>query len=188
MSETSNARMPVNLAGHGVPVKPPLPRAFERSILLSRVEVGMRLWHDIRAHKRAALLLFAYWLAVLALVPITWAPGIPFPVVVLLFTMPLIAGVLEGRWRRPAPDRPAHWVDRIRGGMLAGALSAEITVSVMKSGFIDEAWRNGIEFPGRDLLVYAAIVGMLGAVLGMAGATLAIILDRFHRNGSLRSL
>ena len=143
----------------------------------------MRIWRDIQAHKRAALLLFVYWLAVLALIPITWAPGIPFPVVVLLFTMPLIAGALEGRWRGPTPERAAHSVDRIRGGMLAGALSAEITVSVMKTGFIDEALRNGIKFPGKDLFVYAAIVGVLGAILGLAGAVLAIILDRFRHHG-----
>jgi hypothetical protein len=93
-----------------------------------------KLWHEIQTHKRAALLLLAYWLATLAVIPITWSGGIPYPVVALLFTTPLIAGVLVGRWRASKPERAADSGDQIRGGMLAGVLSAEITLLVMKGG------------------------------------------------------
>lgn len=83
------------------------------------------LWQDIQAHKWAAVWYLVYWLATLALVPITWAGGIPGPVVVLLFTNPLIAGALVGRWRAATLERAVRTGDRFRGCMLAGVLRAE---------------------------------------------------------------
>lgn len=34
-----------------------------------------RLWRDIQAHKRAAVLFLVYWLATLVVIPMTWARG-----------------------------------------------------------------------------------------------------------------
>lgn len=94
-----------------------------------------KLWHDIQTHKRAAVLFLAYWLATLAVIPITWTPGgIPYPVVALLLTTPLIAGALVGRWRAPTPERPVGRDARLWGGILAGVLCAEITLLVVMRG------------------------------------------------------
>lgn len=143
-----------------------------------------KLWHDIQTHERTALLFIAYWLATLAVVPITWAGGIPFPVVVLLFTTPLIAGFLVGRWRAPTPERPARAGDRIRGGMLAGVLSAEITLLVVKGGFVDEVngWVHGGRFQGGEVLEFSIATGVIGVFLGLVGAVVAVVLDRFHHH------
>ena len=93
-----------------------------------------KLWQDIKAHKWAAVFFLVYWLATLVVVPITWHGGIPTPVVLLLFTVPLIAGILVGLWRSSAPEHTAHLSDKIGGGMLAGLLCTGITVLVMKGG------------------------------------------------------
>jgi len=146
-----------------------------------------RLWHDARAHKRAAVLLLVYWLATLAVILVTWSGGIPAPVVVLVLTTPLIAGVLVGRWRAPTAEHAAHSRDRIGGGVLAGVLSAEITLLVMKGGVVDEVigWMRGWEFFGQwgELLAFTIAAGVLGAVLGLAGAVIAMILDHVRRRG-----
>jgi hypothetical protein len=144
-----------------------------------------KLWRDIQAHKRAAVLFLVYWLATLAVVPITWAGGISPPVVVLLLTTPLIAGVLVGRWRASTPERATHSRDRISGGMLAGVLSAEITLLVMKGGAVDEVtgWIHGHKFQGDEVLGFSIVTGVFGVFLGLAGAVLAIVMDRFRRHG-----
>ncbi len=142
-----------------------------------------RLWHDFRAHKRAAVLFLVYWLATLAIIPMTWDGGIPVGIVALLLTTPLIAGALVGRWRASTPERAARSRDRITGGMLAGALSAEITLLVMKGGVVDEAMTHGGRFRGGEILGICIAIGVLGAFLGLAGAVLAIILDRVRRQG-----
>ena len=90
-----------------------------------------KLWQDIQAHKRAAVLFLGYWLAILVVILFTWDQGIPSPVVLLLFTVPLIAGILVGLWRSSAPGHTAHLGDKTGGGMLAGLLCTEIT-------FLDE--------------------------------------------------
>ena len=82
-----------------------------------------KLWHDIHAHERASVLFLVYWLATLAVIPITWHHGIPNRVVLLLFTTPLIAGALVGRWRGSTPERAVRSGVRIRGGMLAGEIA-----------------------------------------------------------------
>jgi len=146
-----------------------------------------RVWHDVQAHKRAAVLFLVYWLATLAVVYVTWSGGIPDPVVVLLLTTPLIAGVLVGWWRAPTSEHAAHSRDRIGGGMLVGVLSAEITLLVMKGGIVDEVigWVRGREFFGQwgEVLEFTIAAGVFGAVLGLAGALLAMTLDRVRRQG-----
>ena len=145
-----------------------------------------KLWRCIQTHKRAAVLFLVYWLATLAVTVITWNEGIPLPVVGLLFTTPLIAGALVGRWRTATPERAACSGNRIRGGMLAGALSGGITILVTPGGvgagvinWIQEGqihdWSEGLGF----LILFAVV----GALLGLAGAVLATILDRFRRHG-----
>ena len=145
------------------------------------------LWHDVQAHKRAAVLFLVYWLATLAVSLVTWSGGIPGPVVVLLLTTPLIAGALVGWWRARTPEHAAHWRDRIGGGMLAGVLSAEITLLVMKGGVVDEliGWMRGWESFGQwgEVLGFCIVGGVLGALLGLAGAGLTMILDRVRRQG-----
>ena len=144
-----------------------------------------KLWHDIHAHQRAAVLFLVYWLATLAVIHITWTNGIPFPVVILLFTTPLIAGALVGWWRASTPERAVRSGVQIEGGMLAGVLSAEITFLVMKGGAIDEVigWIHGSRFQGGEVLEFCIACGVLGVFLGLAGSVLAIILDRFRRHG-----
>jgi hypothetical protein len=144
-----------------------------------------RLWHDFQAHKWAAALLLVYWLATLAVSFVTWYHGIPGRVVVLLLTTPLVAGFLVGRWRAPTPEHAAHSRDRIGGGVLAGVLSAEITLLVMRGGVVEEVigWMLGWQFFGQwgEVLGFTIAAGILGAVLGLAGAVIAMILDHVRR-------
>lgn len=144
-----------------------------------------RLWHDFQAHKRAAVMLLVYWLATLAVSFVTWYHGIPDRVVVLLLTTPLIAGALVGWWRAPTPEHAVHSRNRIGGGVLAGVLSAEITLLVMKGGVVEEVigWMRGWQFYGQwgEVLEFTIAAGVLGAVLGLAGAALAMILDHVRR-------
>jgi len=146
-----------------------------------------KLWRDIQAHKRAAVLFLVYWLATLAVVPITWAGGAPtdVPLVALLMTIPLIAGALVGRWRASTPERVSRSRDRITGGMLAGVLSAEITLLVMKGGAVDEVigWIHGHKFQGDEVLGFSIVTGVFGVLLGLVGAVLAIVMGRFRRHG-----
>jgi hypothetical protein len=146
-----------------------------------------RLWHDIQAHRLASVLFLMYWLATLAVSLVTWNGGIPDPVVVLLLTTPLIAGFLVGRWRAPTAEHAAHLRDRIGGGVLAGVLGAEITLLVMKGGIVEEVigWMRGWEFFGQwgEVLEFAIAAGLLGAVLGLAGAVIAMILDHVRHRG-----
>ena len=69
--------------------------------------------------------------------------------------------------------------------MLAGVLSAEITLLVMKGGVVDEVigWKHGHRFQGGEVLEFTIAAGVLGAVLGLAGAVIAMILDRVRRQG-----
>jgi len=144
-----------------------------------------RLWHDFQAHKWAAVLFLVYWLATLAVSFMTGSGGIPDRVVVLLLTTPLIAGFLVGRWRAPTPEHAAHSRDRIGGGVLAGVLSAEITLLVMKDGVVMEVigWVRGWEFYGQwgEELEFCIVTGVLGALLGLAGAVISMVLDRVRR-------
>ncbi len=141
-----------------------------------------RLWRDFQAHKWAAALLLVYWLAVSF---VTWYHGISDPVLALLLSTSLIAGFLVGRWRAPTPEHTAHSRNRIGGGVLAGVLSAEITLLVMKGGVIHEVigWMRGWQFFGQwgEVLGFTIAAGILGAVLGLAGAIIAVILDHVRR-------
>lgn len=143
-----------------------------------------KLWQDIQAHKRAAVFFLLYWLATLVVVAITWDGGVPFPVVLLLFTVPLIAGILVGLWRSSAPEHAAHLGDKIRGGMLAGLLCTEITLLMMKGGVAEEVivWMRGGGQRFGEMLVFCIVGGVFGIILGFAGAGLASIMERFrHR-------
>lgn len=143
-----------------------------------------RLWQDIQAHKWAAVLFLVYSLATLVATAITWDEGIPFPVVLLLFTVPLIAGILVGLWRSSAPEHTAHLGDKIGGGMLAGLLCTEVTFLVMKGGVVDEVivWMRGGGHRFGEMLVFSIVAGVFGIVLAFAGAGLASIMERFrHR-------
>jgi hypothetical protein len=150
-----------------------------------------KLWHDIQAHRCAAELFLVYWLATLAVIPITWAGGTPtdVPLVALLMTIPLIAGALVGRWRASTPERVARSGDRISGGMLAGVLSAEITFFVIPVVEVIR-WMHRHKSQGGevldfwgDVLEFSIVTGIFGVLLGLAGAMLAIVMGRFRRHG-----
>jgi hypothetical protein len=134
-----------------------------------------------------AVLLVVYWLATLVVVHFTWAGGIPDPVVALPFTAPLIAGFVVGHWRAWTPERAAGSDDVMRGGTLAGVLSAVMTLVVMKGGSVDEVigWTRGWEFSGQwgEVLEVTIAAAVLGAVLGLVGAALAVVVDHRRRLG-----
>ncbi len=143
-----------------------------------------KLWQDVQGHKWAAVIMLVYWLAALVVVPITWHGGIPTPVVLLLFTVPLIAGILVGFWRSSVPEHTAHLGHKIGGGMLAGLLCTEMTILVMKGGVAEEVivWMRGGGQRFGEMLVFCIVAGVLGIILGFAGAGLASIVERFrHR-------
>jgi hypothetical protein len=144
-----------------------------------------RLWRDVQAHRWAAALLFVYWLAMLAVIHLTWAGGIPERIVALVFTAPLIAGALVGRWRASTPERAVRPRDRITGGMLAGVLITEITLVAMRGGVVEEVvgWMRGDRFRGGEVLEFSIASGVLGILLGLAGAVLAMAFDRVRRDG-----
>jgi len=143
-----------------------------------------KLWHDIKAHKLAAVLFLVYWLATLVVVPITWNEGIPFPVVLLLFTVPLIAGILVGLWRSSTPKHRARLGEKTGGGMLAGLLCTIITFLVMKGGVVDEVigWMRGGGHRFGEMLVFFIVAGVFGIILGFAGAALASIMESFRNH------
>ncbi len=145
-----------------------------------------KLWQDIQTHKRAAVLFLVYWLVTLVVSFITWDMGIPFPVVLLLFTVPLIAGIFVGLWRSSTPEHTARFGDKIRGGMLAGLLCTEITFLVMKGGVVEEVigWMRGWKFFGQwgEMLVFCIVAGVFGIILGFTGAALASIMERFRNH------
>lgn len=145
-----------------------------------------KLWQNILAHKWAAMLFLFYWLATLVVVHITWNEGIPFPVVLLLFTVPLIAGILVGLWRSSTAEHTVRLGDKTGGGMLAGLLCAVITELVMKGGVVDEVigWMRGWKFFGQwgEMLVFFIVSGVIGIILGFAGAVLASILERLRNH------
>ena len=138
-------------------------------------------WRDIRANQRATLLLVGYWLATLVVARLTWNAGIPVPVVVLLFTTPLVAGGLVARWRATTSARSR---DRIWGGTLAGVLSAGLTLLIMTGGVVSEliGWARGDRFRGGEVLEFCIAGALLGALLGLVGAVLAITLDPDRRH------
>jgi hypothetical protein len=144
-----------------------------------------RLWRDLQAHRRAAVLFLTYWLAILAVIHLTWAGGIPERIVVLVLTTPLIAGALVGRWRASTLERVVRSRDRITGGMLAGVLVTEITLVVMRGGGVEEVvgWLHGDRFRGGEVLEFIVASGVLGVLLGLVGAVLAMIFDRSPRSG-----
>ena len=139
-----------------------------------------RLWHDFQVHKWAAALFLVYWLTTLAVVYLAWHEGIPYPVLVLLLTIPLIAGALVGWWRTSTREGTARSRGQITGGMLVGVLSAEITFLVKRNGVIEEVivWMKGGGQRFGEMLVWCLIAGILGALLGLAGAGFAMILNR----------
>lgn len=143
-----------------------------------------KLWQDIKAHKLAAVLFLVYWIATLVVVPITWDGGIPFPVVLLLFTLPLIAGILVGLWRPSTPEHTVRLGDKTGDCMMAGLLCTVITFLVMKGGAIDEVigWMRGWEFYGQwgEMVVFFIVSCALGVVLGFAGALLASSIENLR--------
>jgi hypothetical protein len=142
-----------------------------------------KLWQDIQAHRRAAVLFLVYWVATMVVFYVRWNKGTPFPVVLLFLTTPLIAGMLVGLWRASTPERMAHLGDRIRGGMMAGLLCTEITFLVMKGGAVEEVigWIHGHKFQGDEVLGFSIVAGIFGIILGLVGAAFTLLLERFRR-------
>ncbi len=135
-----------------------------------------KLWQDIQAHQWAAVFFLVYWLATLVVVEVAWDSGIPTPVVLLVLTLPLIAGILVGLWRSSG--------GKIRGGMLAGLLCIEISMLLMKGGVAEEVivWLQGGGQRFGEMLVFCILGGIVGIMLGFGGAGLASIAKRLgHR-------
>jgi hypothetical protein len=144
-----------------------------------------KLWQDIARHRGAAAFYLVYWLATVMMVPLMSDGGIPDPAVALLLSNSLISGALVSWWRGPTLERTSSLGERIRGGMLAGLLSAEITLLMIKGGAGDEliGWMRGGRFQGDEVLGFAIISGALGVLLGSIGAACSAILHhRPHSN------
>lgn len=141
-----------------------------------------RLWQDIQAHKRAAVLFLIYWLATVVVTFITWDQGIPYPVVLLISTVPFIAGILVGLWRSSTPEHTARFGDKIRGGMLAGLLCVEITALIARGGVVDEliGWMLGWGERFGEQLVGCIVFGVFGIILGFIGAAFTSILEHYR--------
>jgi hypothetical protein len=140
-----------------------------------------RLWTDVRSHKIAAMLLFLYWLATLALAVLTWDRGIPLPVVLLMFTTPLLGGALVGWWQ---PDASTPVPHRIVDGALAGSLIAAAAFLFTKGGAGDEVlgWMNGQRFQGDEVAGFLIFVCAAGAGLGAMGAALMKCIRLVRKN------
>src|SRR5512135_2409378 len=125
-----------------------------------------KLWQNIQAHKRAAVLFLIYWLAVVVVTFITWNQGIPTPVALLIFTVPLIAGILVGLWRSSTPEHTAGFGYKTGGGMLAGFLCIEITALVARGGVVDEliGWMLGWGERFGEQLVGCVVFGIFGII------------------------
>lgn len=139
-----------------------------------------KLWRDITSHRGVAALFLVYWLATVATVPFAWRGGIPPQIVALLLSNSLISGALVSWWRRPTAERTGSVGERIRGGILAGVLSAEITLLVIKGGIAEEliGWMRGARFQGGEVLEFAIAVAVLGVFLGLVGSACSLILCR----------
>ena len=144
------------------------------------------LWQDVQAHKLAAMAFLVYWIATLVVVTLTRDGDLPMPVFLLLLTVPLLAGILVRRWRSAVPGRTVRWAEKAKGGMLAGFLCAAMTNLVMKGGVLDEVqgylrgWAHYGQWDG--VAAFFIVYGVLGLILGLAGAALASIMERFrHR-------
>jgi hypothetical protein len=158
---------------------------------IQKGDITMRkLWHDIQTHKRAAVLFLVYWIATVVVTFIKWDQGIPFLIVLTIFTLPLIAGILVGLWRSSTPEHTTRLADKIGGGMLAGILCTEIRLLVIKGGVIDEfiGWMRGWGERWGEMLLYFIVFGVLGIVLGFIGAVFTSIMEyyriRIARNSS----
>ena len=141
-----------------------------------------KLWQDIARHRGAAALYLVYWLATVVMVPLASDGGISDPVMALLLSNSLISGALVSWWRGPTLERTSSLGERMRGGMLAGLLSAEITLLM---GVGDEliGWMRGGRFQGAEVVEFAIISGALGVLLGSIGAACSAILHhRPHSN------
>jgi hypothetical protein len=64
-------------------------------------------------------------------------------------------------------------------------LSVDISLVVMKGGVIEEVigGMSGHGFQGGEVLGFCVVFGAFGALLGSAGAALAMILDRVRHQG-----
>ncbi|MBI4875972.1 MAG: hypothetical protein HY822_15150 [Acidobacteria bacterium] len=133
-----------------------------------------KLRRDIHTHQRAAVLFFGYWLAALAAAFRVWFDSPPGAA--LLLSTPPITGALVGWWRSS---------DRIRGGMLAGALCGGITSLAMSAHAAINWIQRGRIHHGDEVLGFSIFLVVIGSLLGLVGAALATILDRFRCHGRL---
>jgi len=72
--------------------------------------------------------------------------------------------------------------ERIRGGTLAGTLTGGlVSIELALSEAI--GWIRGHSFQKDETLGFSIFLVIVGALLGLAGAVFAIILDRFRHRG-----
>ena len=133
-----------------------------------------KLWHDIQTHQLVSVLFLVYWLASTVFALNVWFDTTRGAV--LLATSPLIAGALVGWWRSS---------ERIRGGVLAGVLSGALASLAMDVSDVIRWIQHGRVrgFQLDEVLGFLILLVVVGALLGLAGAVLAIILDRLRRHG-----
>jgi hypothetical protein len=148
------------------------------------------LWHDIKSHRLAAAIFLVVWLAAWGITVGIWqydADGYSFgmhPVSIPWhFVLPLVVGGLVGWWR-------AAFGAGIKGGMLAGMLFCVTNMAILVawSGILialgrvspdaNLAWWEGLFEVLHLGLTYALIGLALGAVGGLGGAALSVVMRR----------
>lgn len=161
------------------------------------------LRQDVDAHRLAAALTLACWLAVLVITLATWVfdtTGSPIgmhPVAILLnLFLPFGASALVGWWRLTPPTSLWRIGPSIRAGLLAGMLIVEIDLVGETSLWMllyrlilgrplaqsVEALEGVVEFVSFALL--SAIIGLLlGMMGGLAGGLLAVVLGYVRGRG-----
>ena len=137
----------------------------------------LRLWNDIKDHRRSTVLFMVYWLSLWVLdFSLGWNSGIPTAGMVLLFSAPVFASVMVAWWRDSA---------QYRGGALVAGL---VTMGSVMLAFIPDtlAAFNGSQGSvmewASDAVVSmvgaSLIFGVFGGLLGLIGAFIGITLRR----------
>ncbi len=147
-----------------------------------------RLWHDITDHPFSVALFLVYWLAAWAITYLTWQGGMAPPAVILHLLSAVIAGGLVGWWRAPVREGLLVGRGHLAGGPLAAALVILVDIAFLfGSDWLRDLLHREWKWGGVvEWLVWSAVFGLFGLVLGLLGALAGSTLARVARAGAAR--